>query len=150
MKHSLDRVLRVRRLLEDLSRLELQQRAAAKRQLEKGAQRQRRLALSVRGEALGILEGRAGEEAREWLLKIADADLFAWKGGKLDAMAEAERPMVEAARTAMLARRLDRRQMETLIAAAAAVEDKQGRRRVQSQVDEWFQSRTVRGRRTDQ
>ena len=146
MKHSLDRVLRIRKLLEDLSRLELEKRAAAKRQLEKGAERQRQLALRARAEALKIAGGCAGEGA--WLLGIADADLLAWKGGRLRALAEAGRPAVEAARAEMLARRLDRRQTETLIAAAAAAEDKASQRRAQRQVDDWFQSR--RGRRRDE
>lgn len=146
MTGQLDRLLRVRQLLENFSHLELERRAVEVRQLEKSAERQRRLALTARSDALALLNTPNEAVTPAWLVSIADADILRWKRARLAARAASRRPALEAARRDLLARRLERRQVETLAAAAGAVREKIRRRREQNQVDDWFQSRAARSR----
>jgi hypothetical protein len=146
MKRTLTRLLRIRQTIENLSLLELERRNLEARRVEQAAERQRRLALAARTQALASLEGSGAEAAPEWLLGVADAEILSWKRARLAAEALARRPGIEAARREMLARRLERRQVETLAAAAAAALEKQQIRREQNQVDDWFQSRAARSR----
>lgn len=142
MKHPLRRVLRVRALLEELSKLELERQSGELRRLEKSAEGQRAGSRAARGDALRRLT--AGEA--EWMLEIADAEILAWKSGRLRSQAESRRPEVEAARAAMLERRLERRQVETLVTEAAAAEAVDEGRQEQKRIDDWFQSRDRRGK----
>jgi hypothetical protein len=146
MRRPLDRLLRIRRMIENLALLELETRNAEARQLEQGAELQRRLALAVRSEALVLLERENADMAPEWLLGVADAEILSWKRARLAAQARARRPAIESARREMLARRMERRQVESLAAAAAAALEKKQIRRDQNQVDDWFRSRAARGR----
>jgi hypothetical protein len=146
MRRPLQHLLRIRQLLENLSHLELERRSVEVRQLEQGAERQRRLALTARSEALALLEQEKAENTPAWLVGVADADLLRWKRARLAAHAAARRPAMEDARQELLARRLERRQAETLAATAAAARQRKLRRREQNQVDDWFQSRAGRGR----
>jgi len=144
VRKQLDRLLRVRRLLENLSHLELERKTVEVRQLEERAERQRRLALTARSGTLALLESGSAEETPAWLVGVADAEILRWKRARLAARAAARRPAMEAARRELLARRMERRQAETLAAASAAAREKQQRRREQNQVDDWFQSRAAR------
>lgn len=141
MKHKLDRVLRIRGLLEDVAHFELEKKTAEVRALEGGAARQRQLAMVLRGEAFAELGSKAAGATLPWLMAIADADIHAWRRDKLAAQAEARKPGMEAARAEFLARRRDRRQVEMLVAGALRAEEKERVRREQKQVDEWFQGR---------
>jgi hypothetical protein len=71
-------------------------------------------------------------------MKIADADILGWKGERLGALAaEAERAVGQA-REEMLARRLERRQVEALLSVAARAGKKVRTRREQNLTDDWF------------
>lgn len=142
MKRGLKRVLRVRALLEELSREELRKRAEERNRLLDAAERQKGSRLAARGEALRRLAG--GDQG--WLVEMADADLLGRQRGKLLAAADERRPAVEAAREAMLARRVERRQVETLLSEAAASEEEERSRREQKHADEGFQRRRARAR----
>jgi flagellar biosynthesis chaperone FliJ len=54
---------------------------------------------------------------------------------------------VDQARDELVERRRDRRQAEILQAAAARKEEKRQLRRDQNRTDDWFQSRSGRGKR---
>jgi hypothetical protein len=146
MKRQLDRLLRIRQMLENLSHLELERKTAEVRQLEQGAERQRRLALTAGQSTLALLEAGSAEGTPAWLVGMADADILRWKRARLAMRAAARKPALEAARRELLARRLERRQAETLAAARAVASEKMQRRREQNQVDDWFQSRAARMR----
>jgi flagellar export protein FliJ len=141
VKHRLDRVLRIRGLLEDVARFDLGKKNAEVRALEGDADRQRQLALVLRGEALEALESRMAGATMPWLMGIADAEIHAWKRDKLAGQALARKPGMDAARAEFFARRLDRRQVEMLVAGDVRAEEKERVRREQKQVDDWFQSR---------
>lgn len=137
MRKNLEGVLRIRGLLEDWARAEMERRMHAVRQLENGADERRGGALAIRGDAVERL--RAGESGELWQMDLADAEILEWKSERLRVLAEAEKPAAQAAREAMLERRRERRQAETLVDAAARAEEQERLRREQQQVDDWFQ-----------
>jgi hypothetical protein len=144
MKRKLDRVLRIRELLEDLSRLEFEKKITSIRFLETAAERQRQLALSVRADALQMLAGDESAGREPWLMRIADAEILDWKEERLEALAQEGQGAVREAREELLARRLERRQVEALLATAARAEKKGQVRREQNLIDDWFQSGSSR------
>ena len=145
MRKNLRQVLRIRALLEDRARAELESRTQAVRQLENAADRERSGAMASRSDAVGLLT--AGEDSALWQLDLADAEILEWKSERLRAQAEAEKPAAAAAREAMLERRRERRQAETLVEAAERLEEQERVRREQRQVDDWFQGGPRQGRR---
>jgi len=140
MKHPLRRVLRLRRLLEEQTQQELERRSAEVRRLENAAGEQRTRARRARGEALRQLTSGGAD----WLVEVADAEILAWKSARLRSQAESRLPELEAARTALLERRVERRQVETLVTEAAAAGALDESRREQRRIDDWFQSRAAR------
>jgi hypothetical protein len=140
MKRKLDRVLRIRALLEDLSRLEFEKKIVGMRSLEMAAERQRQLALSARADALQLLAGDESARDEVWLMRIADAEILDWKEARLEALAQEGQGAVREAREELLARRLERRQVEALLATAARAEKKVQVRTEQNLTDDWFQS----------
>lgn len=145
MTRAFHRLLRLRVLLEELSELELEKHATQLRRLETAVEQHRASARAVRGEAVQLLMTMQDTDA--WQVGVADVEVLGWKAGKLQSMADSHRPDVEVAREDLLARRLERRQVETLAAAAARTEEKERVRREQKQIDDWFQSRVVREKR---
>ncbi len=144
MRRKLDRVLRIRALLEDLSRLDLERRIADTRHLEKAAERERRLALATRAEALRLLGEEESAPTDSWLMRIADAEILNWKEGRIKILAAEGMNAVQKSREALLARRTERRQVEALLATAERAEEKSQARKEQSRTDDWFQSGSTR------
>ena len=140
MKRNLARLLHVRALLEEVSRLELEKRNAEMQLLENAAGLQRRLVEEVRANAIRILTEDADRGA--WLLEIADAGILARKESKLRSLAVLGKPVVEKARGDLLERRLERRQVEALILAAEQIEKREESRREQNRADEWYQQKS--------
>jgi len=147
MKRNLYKLLRIRDLFEELSRLDLERKALAVREAEEASVRQEQLARTSRHTAFRLLADTTAETASEWLTEIADAELLKWGRSRLLAIAQARRPAFESAREVLLACRLERLQVETLIAAASQAERVRRERREQRNVDDWFQSRAGRGLR---
>ncbi len=143
MKSGLVRLLRVRALFETLSAQELGRRSAEMRRLDTEAERQQQLACHARARALRLLT--AGED---WITGIMDAELARWKSGRLAGLAEARRPLVDAAREELMARRVERRQIESLISEADRAERAERARREQKHLDDWFRSRSSRKRQS--
>jgi hypothetical protein len=147
MKRQLDRLLRIRGMLEDLSRLDFEGKSAAMRALERGAEKQRQMALGARAETVEEMAAGQPMERGSWRMRLADAEIFGWRKARLEAMAQAAKPGVEQAREELLERRVERRQAEILHEAAVRGEEKQLARQDQNRTDDWFQSRAARGKR---
>lgn len=145
MRRQLDRLLRIRQSLEHVAQLELQRNAQEIRRVELAAERHGRLALAARSNALASLEAE-DVQAPEWLLAAADTEMLRWKRARLGKLIATRRPALEAVRGEMLTRRLERRQVETLITANETAREKKQHRREQDLVDDWFRSRAVRNR----
>lgn len=137
-------MLRVRALLEDLSRLELERKIGETGYLRTAAEQQRQLAQLTREDALQILTGCESKEHVAWLMKIADAEILGWRGERLGALASEGERAVGQAREELLARRLERRQVDALFSVAARAEKKVRARREQNLTDDWFQSGSTR------
>jgi hypothetical protein len=144
MKRRLQRVLRVRKMLEDLAQTQFDRKAGEARQLEAAAGLRGTASRAVRTEAVASLCEPAGQDKAAWLTGLADAEILAWTADRLSGLAKARAPEVEAARRQLAASRLDRRQLETLAAAAARTEEREAIRKEQNGVDDWFQSRSAR------
>ncbi len=139
MKRSLNRLLHIRALLEEVSRLDLEKKNAEMRSLERAVTDQRLLAAGVRADAIRVLTEDADGEG--WLVAIADAGILGWKETRLQSLAAISRSAVATARDELLERRLERRQVETLIVAAERIEKQEESRREQNRADEWYQQR---------
>jgi flagellar export protein FliJ len=148
MKRPLGRLLRLREILEDLSRLSFEEKNAAMRDLEGACRRQRQTALSMRADALRTLTMPEPTAPEAWSMRRADAGIAAWKEAKLDALVEAGKPAIDRVRDVLLARRMERLQVEMLQAAAERAEKKAQARREQNRTDDWFGSLPARGTRT--
>ncbi len=111
------------------------------RALEAAAERQLQIRRSIRASAIEDLtaDTEAGREA--WLLKSFDSEIAAWKKARIELLAEQARPPLEHAREDLLARRMERRQVEILHAAEVQEEEKRRIRHDQNRTDDWFQSR---------
>jgi hypothetical protein len=147
MKHKMDRVLRIRTVLEDVSRLDFEKKRADMRYLEMAADRQRRLALVTRADALRMLAEGESVERESWLMRIADAEILGWKEAGLEALANAWAPVVREAHEGLVACRIDRSQLEVLLSAAARSEEKAEICREQNRIDDLFQSQSTRKNR---
>ncbi|MFZ0630455.1 MAG: hypothetical protein WAM56_04125 [Acidobacteriaceae bacterium] len=146
MKKGLLRVLGVRRLLEELSDLELQIKTAELRQLKERAQEHRGLAAEARREALARPSGEAATDS--WL-GMSDAEIFRWKSERMEAAAQEVTDEVVAVREQRMNRHIERQQAELLVSEAAQVETRERSRREQQRVDDWYQSlRSSQSRRS--
>jgi hypothetical protein len=140
MKRKLDRILRIRELVEELSRLDLEGKAADLRNLKMRAESQTRLALQTRAAAVRILTDEESAKNTAWQMTIADAEIFNWKEAKLQALARAEQSVIDKAREELLERRRARLQVEILHTNAVREEEKRRIRGEQNRTDDWFQS----------
>ncbi len=144
MKSPLQRVLGIRTLLEDMARLDFETRNAQLLLLGKATTEQRRVALQARAEAFRGLEPREGESEKHWLVTLADAAILRGKENRLAALARAAAVASTEAGEALAARRIERRQLEAVVASAAHVAEKKRLRRDQDRTDDWFQGRRSR------
>jgi hypothetical protein len=139
----LTRILRLRELTEELSRLELE---AAMLEL-------RRLETAQETAARWIGEGRRaafrsvlGQEQAQWFEEELSMEFVASEQARIE-LARVEREQaLEAIQLRYRERRKERLQVETLIDARRAAEQALSERRDQSVLDDWFQSRRLRQR----
>lgn len=138
MSKTLDRVLRLRSLVEETSRLEL----------EAASQQQRRLELKIEDASRqahisreGAFDGLQRQDAESWLLEEGCCELAEWQGSRLRGLAQEQASRVAALREAFLQRRKETRQVETLLSAYNALLQVEQGRREQAALDEWFNLR---------
>ncbi len=144
MKRSLRRLLRIRELVEDRARLDLERKSAEMQALGRFATGQWQLARRIRADAVEDLIGQETTTAG-WRMKIDDAEVTHQKGVRLGALAEAAKPAVDQARDELVERRRELRQAEILHAAAMREEERHQVRQDQNRTDDWFQSRSKSG-----
>lgn len=150
MSASLNRLLKIRRLVEESSRMELEQRVALATRIEHAQERERAAAHHSREEATKAVldEGvSAQERANRRNMEWANAEAATARRQPLRAMAEGARLRVMDARSAFLERRTERRQVESVLNAEQARWRTDQERRIQRDLDDWFGSKQVRQRR---
>jgi flagellar biosynthesis chaperone FliJ len=153
MRTSLDRILRIRQLQEETIQLEFQTLASEIHRLESAAAGQRQLGRKTHQAALlSLIRSEWDErptESSNWLMAMGDAAIFQQRCERLGALAETRQPAAEEARQQLLTRRVERRQIEAVMAIAAAAEQKSRTRREQKHLDDWFQTMNLRRSRSD-
>ena len=143
MKRPLRRLLRVRALVEEVARLQLEKRTAEMRALTLAAEHQQEIVRSARSLAIEDLTGGQTSGTESWCLRIADAALAHSREARLEALADAAKPGIVQAGEELLERRVERRQVEILHEAEMQAEEQRQIRQDQSRTDDWFQSRSV-------
>lgn len=132
----LKRLLHVRAVLQDLACAELERGMAGLDPLERTAHAQKDLSLSVREHAMRSI--LLPSQQAGWPVLLADAEILQWRSARLEALAAIERTRVDAKRRELIERRLERHQVEALLARAAQQQAKKEARREQNALDDWF------------
>lgn len=155
MKTPLTRLLRLRSLIEESSRMELARRTAVASAIERAEEREREDARACRERAAEVIlrSGSGTEEQAAELARLREAE---WRsanaaGGRaqrIAPLAEAAERRVIAGREEFLERRKERRQVERVLESAAERELVERERHEQRELDDWFgmkQSRRTPG-----
>ena len=132
---ALDRLLRLRTLLEDVGRVELEARMQELVRVEREMETSRQWNRELRWQGFAAIgEARdAGRLEAEVLARwVADASVA------LAVLQEQRAMAADAAKAAYLERRKDRRQVESVLEARATVQAIEQGRREQRTLDDWF------------
>jgi hypothetical protein len=174
MNRPLARILRLRALLEEQSRLKLEKLAQQASRIERVRERERELASAGRREAFSLLTETGSRETRtsaaladetvageirignqgpaqspqeRRILTEAIVDLAAWRERQLEPLAQTAARRVETGSEEFFLRRKERRQLETVLQDQAAQRRIEQDRRDQRELDDWFAAMRSRGRR---
>lgn len=155
MRSSLTRLLRVRRLMEDMSRAEFAERRAEQAELEQRRETARATAWTLRGQARTAMLSPAGDGSRAgaedllpglWQRLLADSETSAAQVEGWDRAARAAERRSEEAERMYLAERRSRMQAEIVVRDRLAAERLEMERREQREIDDWFgMGRAARG-----
>jgi hypothetical protein len=143
MRHPLERLLRLRTLLEDVSRVELEAHLQELAQVEGALTCLQETERTMRRQSFASIA-----EARRAQRLEAEA-LSEWAGherGFLERTREKKAAEVDTAKAAYLERRMESRQAGSVIEAGHAVAEMEQGRREQRELDDWFGQRKQRGR----
>jgi flagellar export protein FliJ len=144
MRHPLDRLLRLRSLLEDVSRLELEARLQELAQVESALTRSQETSKAMRRRSfLNIAQARR----EDWLEAEAIGEWVGWEHGSLEKARRRKTVEVGAAKATYLERRKECRQVEGVIEVKAAADAIERGRREQRELDDWFGQRSRSSRK---
>lgn len=150
MPSSLARLLKVRRVLEESSRMEVERRVALGIRIQRSEEREEAILLQSRKNALAtVIEGSGSAQASEdrRVIEWANVESAMTRRQQLRAMADATETLVVEARAAFLERRRERRQLESVLDAEQAIRRMEKDRRDQRDMDDWFSLKQARQRR---
>lgn len=167
MGKTLQRILRIRQLAEEQSRLEVERAAQRARRAAAACARQ----VTLEQEQRAILatswipdqEGDPGSiggsvshanvgevsEEKGWLMEEAVLEFFGWRRMRLEELRQAELRRMEPLIEAYTKSRRELRQAEQLIEQQVKIESIEQNRRAQADSDEWFAQRALMHRRRD-
>lgn len=137
-------------MLEESSRMELEQRVALATRIEHAQEREKAAAHRNRKEAAeAVLDESisAEERANRRNMRWADVETVTARRQRLGAMADGARLRVKDAHLLFLERRTERKQVESVLTAEQAQRKADVERRVQRYLDDWFGSKQVWQRR---
>ncbi|MGH9586255.1 MAG: hypothetical protein ACRD3F_04850 [Acidobacteriaceae bacterium] len=141
MAASISRLLKVRRLLEESARLELERRVALADRIERAEECELTNMHESRERAVAAIVDEGDSEQQQSYLRHAEwanADRSAVRRQMLRAMGEATESRVIEARMAFLERRTERRQVKSVLEAGEARARYEQERRIQRDLDDWF------------
>ncbi|HZC44477.1 MAG TPA: hypothetical protein VE195_09895 [Acidobacteriaceae bacterium] len=161
MAKALRRILRIRQLAEEQSRLEVERAAERARLASAACARQLALEQEQRSElAASWIPGLQDDPANRgrsvspahsssetadekgWLMAEALLEFFGWRRMSLEKLREAELSRMEPLIANYTERRRDLRQTEQLMEQQASTEAMKQNRRAQAESDEWFSQRS--------
>ncbi|MGC8549998.1 MAG: hypothetical protein ACP5M4_09885 [Acidobacteriaceae bacterium] len=154
MSRQLERLLRVRRLMEEMSRAEFTARRLEQAEMERRRDAARESSLALRGDARAVLAGEGADATQGvWQRLLADSDESEHQGQQWAQAARQSGERVEAAERKYLEERRGRMQAEIVVRERAAVERVERERREQREIDDWFGmkrgARRAHGRQAD-
>lgn len=141
MKSSLTRLLRVRRLMEEMSRADFADRRMEQAELEERREAARETAVALRGEARAVLVSGAGTEGATpglWKRLLADSEASGVAEEHWHRAAHAAAVETGKAERKYLEDRRSRMQAEILVQERMAAERLEQERREQREIDDWF------------
>lgn len=146
MPAALGRLLKIRRLLEDSTRVELERRVVFAARVERARERDQASIFRIREQALAAIidEHNPQESADRRTLEWSDAENATIRRQQLRTIAETAESRVVEARAAFLARRTERRQLESVLDAELELQKRELDRRAQRNLDDWFSLKQVR------
>lgn len=145
----LARLLKLRFLVEESSRMELQHRVALAARIESIQQRERESIRESRERALNKIcaDDPAIEQAEQRTTEWSNAESAAWREEQLKPLAQAAARRVAESREEFFERRKERRQVESVLDAQRARLRTEQERRTQRDLDDWFGMKQARQRR---
>jgi hypothetical protein len=139
VKDALGRLYRLRSLLEDVSRVELEMRLQELAQIEAGMSFLAEGQKMNRGKSFtGFLQA----DNASWIEAEALVELAAWQQEMLVPIQEKKATEVEEAKAVLLERRKESRQVESVMESRAAQRAILRNRREQRELDDWFNQRS--------
>lgn len=146
MRAPLERLLKLRALVEESSKLELERRAALAARIDRAQERERATVRESRGEVVKTVSqnGEAAEQSRERTLEWSNVESAAWRERQLYPLAQATARKVKEGREEFFERRKQRQQVESVIEAQRAREHVERDRRAQRDLDDWFGMKQIR------
>lgn len=149
MSTPLTRLLRLRSLLEESSRTDLERCAALAASIERAQQREHHISRESREQALDNIcqGGPAADQAEKRTIEWTNTESATWREQQLQPLAVAAVRRVAERRAEFLERRKERRQVETIIDAEGARRRTEQERRAQRELDDWFGMKQTRRRR---
>ena len=160
MRKTLPRLLRLRALLEEESRIRLEKLVQRATFVERAREREAALIFASRCEAYSLLSSSVGVSPGEdsdspegsaipaWITAVIDGEMAHRREQKLAALAQVAARRVEAGRDAMFQLRRERQQVETLFHSETTRRKVELERRKQRELDDWFAAMRDRRRRS--
>lgn len=147
MSASLVRLLRLRSIVEESVRMELERRAAFASRVEVAQQRERQSIRESRELAFEtICAASSADQARQRSTEWTSAEAAAWRERQLAPLAEAASRRVDEGREDFFDRRKERRQVESVLDAEKARLRAESERCAQRELDDWFAMKPMRER----
>lgn len=135
MERSLTRVLRLRALLEDVSRIELEAQLQELTRIEGALAESEKAGTAMRQRIfLGIAQGQNGDRAEIGLL----SEWIAWERRLYEKKRRSKAVTVDASKAEYLERRKEHGQIRSVIEARMSAAAIESRRREQRELDDWF------------
>jgi len=140
MPGPLTRLLRLRSLLEESSRTELERRAALAARIDRAQQREQQTVRASRAQVVQTIgeDGPATEQALQRTVEWSSAESATWHERQLQSLADAAARRLAEAREEFLERRKERRQVESVLDAERARLQSEQDRHAQRNLDDWF------------
>lgn len=167
MSRTLDRLLHLRALLEEVSRAELERRLRNQSRIEEAQRREQSISLQLRQKSLALLlaggetapvddgnqdrnrggNGQQRDQRDRRAFAESDRQASDQRRDRLVGIAADGSVQVEKAQREFLTRRGETRTLESLIRNQKAQREWEQNRRDQQQLDDWFAGKQIRDRR---